>query len=75
MYGFKAVDGVIHDIGRAPITVRDIDATVSISNAANLRAMSLDEQGYARTPLTPRITGGNAVITLPKDGLYTILTR
>ncbi len=75
MYGFKSANGVIQDIGRAPITVRDIDATVTLANAANLKAAILDEQGYPRGDLQPRITGGNAAITLPKDSLYTILTR
>jgi len=75
MNGFKSANGVIEDIGRAPIIVRDIDAKITIANAANLRAVSLDEQGYARDPLQPQITGANATITLPKDSLYTILTR
>jgi hypothetical protein len=75
MYGFKSANGVIQDIGRSPITVRDIDANVTIANGANLKAVSLDEQGYARSELHPQITDGQATITLPPDGLYTILTR
>jgi hypothetical protein len=75
MDGFKSSNGVIQDIGRAPIIVRDIDATVTVGNASNLTATSLDEQGYARGVLRPQITGATAAVTLPKAGLYTILTR
>ena len=75
MYGFKAANGKIEDIGRAPITVRDIDATVTIAKGAGIKATSLDEQGYSRAELRTQVDGDNAVITLPKDSLYTILTR
>jgi hypothetical protein len=75
MEGFKSANGIIEDIGRPPILVRDIDATITIANATTLTATSLDEQGYARSPIQPRITAGNATIALPKDTLYTILTR
>jgi hypothetical protein len=75
MYGFKSANGVIQDIGRAPITVRDIDATVILAGGASCKATVLDEQGYARGALQPKIADGNATIILPKDSLYTILTR
>jgi hypothetical protein len=75
MYGFKSTNGVIDDIGRPPITVTDIDATVTLANGASVKATSLDEQGYAKDPLTPQVTGTDAAITLPKHGLYTVLTR
>jgi len=75
MYGFKSANGVIQDIGHAPVTVRDIDAKVTLANGPALKATVLDEQGYAHGDLQPQITDGAAVITLPKDSLYTILTR
>ncbi|MCE0498614.1 MAG: hypothetical protein LV481_11780 [Methylacidiphilales bacterium] len=75
MYGFKSVNGMIQDIGRVPITVRDIDATVTIPNGAGLKAVILDEQGYARGELQPQVVNGAATLTLPRDSLYTILTR
>jgi len=75
MYGFKSANGVIQDIGRPPITVRDIDAKVTFANGANLRAVSLDEQGYRRDDLQVQPAGDAATIVLPKDSLYTILTR
>jgi hypothetical protein len=75
MEGFNSSHGTIQSIGHPPIIVRDIDATVTIANTATLRATALDEQGYARNPLQPQFTGANATITLPKDSLYTILTR
>ena len=67
MYGFKSANGVIEDIGRPPISVRDIDASVTIANGATIKATSLDEQGYARGELQPQIADGAATITLPKD--------
>jgi hypothetical protein len=75
MYGFKSANGLIQNIGRPPITVRDIDARITIANGAAFKATSLDEQGYARDSLEPKIIGGDAIVTLPKDSLYTILAR
>jgi hypothetical protein len=75
MYGFKSANGLIQDIGRAPITVRDIDATVTLAATPALTATALDEQGYAAARLQPRLTAGKAIITLPRNSLYTIITR
>ncbi|HEX4140044.1 MAG TPA: hypothetical protein VHY09_06825, partial [Candidatus Methylacidiphilales bacterium] len=75
MYGFSAANGFIKDIGRPPICVRNIDASITLPNAANLHATALDEQGYPRDPITPQLNGDTATIALPKDTLYTILTR
>ena len=71
MSGFKAVNGVIQDIGHAPINVREVEATVTFANAAGLKAMALDEHGYQRAAVP--VAGG--AITLPKAGLYLIVTR
>ncbi len=76
MYGFKSANGVIEDIGRPPITVRNIDASVTIQNAANLRVTVLDEQGYPREGGDfLQQNGTSATVILPKDSLYTVLTR
>ncbi len=75
MYGFKSSGGVIENVGRPPITVHDIDATVTFANGGDLKAVVLDEQGYARGELKPQLSNGSATITLPKDSLYTVLTR
>jgi hypothetical protein len=75
MYGFKAENGVIQDIGRAPITVRDIDAQVIFANGAGIKATRLDEQGYAQSDLPAQVNGSAATVVLPKDALYTIITR
>ncbi len=74
-YGFKADNGVIQDIGRAPITVKDIDAQVTFANGAGIKATRLDEQGYAQSDLPPQINGSAATVVLPKDALYTVVTR
>lgn len=75
MDGFTADHGTIEDIGRPPIIVRNIDAQITLPNAATLQATALDEQGYPRDPLTPQVSNGTANIVLPKDTLYTLLTR
>ena len=46
-----AANGVIQDIGRPPIIVRDIDANVTLPGNASLKATALDEQGYPRNAL------------------------
>jgi hypothetical protein len=75
MDGFKSDHGVIRDIGRAPITVRDIDASITLDHGATVRAVSLDEQGYARSVVPTQVADGSATVILPKDSLYTVLTR
>ena len=71
MAGFKAANGVIEDIGHAPITVRDIAATVTFANATGLQARALDEHGYSRAEIP--IKAG--VCALPAAGMYVIVTR
>jgi hypothetical protein len=75
MDGFQSAHGVIQDIGHLPILVRDLDVKITFAHGAGLKAESLDEQGYARSELQPQLTNGASTITLPKDGLYTVLTR
>ena len=75
MYGFKSANGVIQDIGQAPITVRDIDAQVTFANGAGIKATRLDEQGYAQSDLPAQVNGTAATVVLPKDALYTVVTR
>ena len=75
MEGFTSANGKIEDIGRPPIIVRNIDASLTLPNAAHLQATALDEQGYARESIPPQVNGTTATIPLPKDTLYTILTR
>jgi hypothetical protein len=75
MYGFRAAGGFIQDIGRQPICVRDIEASVTLAGDAGLKAEALDEQGYPRNEVTPQISGGVATIVLPRDSLYTVITR
>jgi len=76
MEGFTAANGLIKSTGHPPILVRNIDAQITLhGNATNLKATALDEQGYPREQLTPQLNGEAATITLPKDTLYTIITR
>ena len=70
MFGFRASGGRIEDTGRAPINVREIDASVTFS-APVKEATALDGHGYA-TGAVP-VQGGKVV--LPKDKLYVIVTR
>ena len=72
MYGFKAEGGVIKDVGRVPINVRDLHATVTFAKAAGLKAVTLDANGYAIGK--PEAVKAGAV-TIAKEGMYTVVTR
>ena len=71
LYGWKAANGRILDVGQAPINVKDVSASVTFANPAGLKAVVLDGNGMKRGDLT-MVDG---VLTLPRDALYTILTR
>ncbi len=72
MYGFRAENGVIKDVGRTPINVRDIQATVTFANSANLRTTALDPNGYAKGEAAPM---KGARLILQRVSMFTILTR
>lgn len=71
MSGWRATAGRIEDVGHAPILVREIDATVTFAKGAGLTATVLDGHGYPAGAAA--IEGGRLV--LPKDQLYTLVTR
>jgi len=73
MHGFRAEGGRIADVGQAPINVRDLAGTVSLPG--RLTGTVLDEHGYPRSPADVRHEAGRSVLTLPRDSLYTVLTR
>ena len=75
MYGFKGENGSIQDIGRMPITVRNIDAKVTFANSPGIKATKLDEQGYANGDVAVQVNGTDATVALPADSLYTVITR
>ena len=76
MEGFTALNGTIKDTGHAPVIVRNIDASITLPNAADAKATILDEQGYPRSEIGMLSPGENmATITLPKDALSTLITR
>ena len=70
MYGFRASNGRIEDVGRAPINVRDLVARVTFA-AGGISATVCDEHGYKRGPAPVE---GNTV-TLPRAALYVVVTR
>jgi len=72
LYGFRAENGVIKDVGRVPINVRDIQASVTFTNAAGLNATVLDANGYATGNASPV---ANGTLSLQRDAMYTIVTR
>lgn len=72
MYGFRAENGVIKDVGRVPINVRDIQGTVTFTNAAGMKATVLDANGYATGNASPV---ANGTLSLQRDAMYTIVTR
>jgi hypothetical protein len=63
-------NGRINALGHDPILIRNIDATVTF-NAPISGGTVLDEQGYARGPADVK----DGLVMLPKDSLYTIITR
>lgn len=73
MYGFAAENGRITDVGQAPINVKDLAGTVSLPG--RLSGTVLDEHGYPRGDADLRREGARTVLTLPRDSLYTVLTR
>jgi len=72
MFGFKAENGVIKNVGNAPITVRDLQATVTFTKGAGLKAVALDPNGYARGRAEEVKAGA---VVLVRDGMYTVVTR
>ena len=72
MYGFSAEKGVIIDVGRVPITVRDIQGTVTFTNAAGMNATVLDANSYATGNSSPV---ANGTLSLQRNAMYTIVTR
>lgn len=72
MFGFKAEGGVIKNAGHAPITVRDLAATVTFAKGSGLKVVTLDANGYAKGK-AEAVKGG--AVTVAKDGMYTVVTR
>ncbi len=73
-YGWRVEGGRIADLGGYPITVREIDATVTLKRAGLLRAAHvLDEHGYVRERGTPARTGGLMKIRLAPEAIYTVV--
>ena len=77
-FGFQASNGKITSLGSGPLTVRKIDAKVSLKlpGGHNAKAVALDENGYAR-PKSPELKRDNDVLelTLSEDALYHIIER
>ena len=71
LFGWRVVDGRISDLGRAPINVVAVAATVTFAHPAGLSAVVVDGNGMKRGAAA--LAGG--VLTLPTDALYTVLTR
>lgn len=71
MFGWRAANGRIEDTGRAPINVREIDASVTFAKGGGMKAVALDGHGYAAGEVP--VDGGT--VRLPKDRLYLVITR
>jgi hypothetical protein len=73
-YGYRVEDDRVVDLGGYPMLVREIRTDVTIRGGARLsEAVVLDVHGYERGKAKLRRRGRDAVLTLPKDALYTIL--
>lgn len=74
-FGWKVDGNTVADLGGFPMTVRNIDATVTLKvSRPGLKAEVLDEHGYARRRLDPEFVGGVIRLPLPPDAAYSILT-
>lgn len=71
LFGWQTRNGRVIDVGRAPINIKEISATVAFANPIGLKAVVLDGNGLKRSDIP--LSGG--VLTLPKDALYTVLMR
>ena len=73
-YGWRVEKGRIADLGGYPLLARELDARITLEGGARLRsAIVLDVHGYERSRLEIETRGEDAVLTLPRDALYTIL--
>ena len=70
MFGFRAQNGRIQDVGGAPINVRALDVVVTFAKPV-ASAIALDGHGYAAGDIQ---LSGN-VLRMPADRLYAIVTR
>jgi len=77
-YGFRTEGQRITALGGWPLGVRMIDATVTLGfpDADQLKAVALDENGYARRdPVTTEAQGDSLRVQLRPDAVYYVLTR
>ncbi len=64
----------ITNLGGYPMNVKKIDATVTLRGLAGRKVTALDELGYpTEKPVQTQTEGKDLVITLPEDGLYTLV--
>ncbi len=75
-YGWRVEGGTIADLGGPPMLVRNLDATVTLKGGGPWTARALDAHGYPRdVRVAVTREGGATSVTLPADGLYTVLER
>jgi hypothetical protein len=74
-YGWRVGDGTILAVGDHPVGVRRIDATVTLPRSAGRYAYALDGNGYVSRTLTLAPQGARVALTLPPDGLYSVVSR
>jgi len=79
-YGFRVKDNRITDVGGAPLGVKNMSASVSLSfeGASETKVVALDENGYASDkPVNVSGDGVHAplVIHLAQDAIYHVIER
>ena len=73
-WGWRVEGDRVADLGGYPMTVRNVDATVTLKRAGLLKNVHvLDEHGYVRERLRPLKEAGRMKIKLARDAMYTIV--
>ena len=73
-YGWKSADGKVLDVGGYPMTVRNVDAAVTLRGRKAVKSVRvLDEHGYARETLKPVDAAGGLTVRLAPNAVYTLV--
>jgi hypothetical protein len=66
----------ILSVGKMPLQVENVDATVAVANPQLTRAILLDVNGMAtQTPVEVKRMDGKVAVALPPNAMYVVLSR
>ncbi len=73
--GWQVENGKVVNVGKLPLLVKKIEATVAFNSSGSCKATALDPNGYATENVSVKKEGDSLKIALPSDALYTIIER